>query len=93
MAEDRPGEGKPVSTEEAKINLDRGFRRAEHTGPVANPTEWEASRRLARGNFSGNTPTKNEINLSIKDNPSDWKIYKDLGWSDQQIYDTLSGKH
>jgi len=68
MSEDRPGEGRIFSTEETKANLGRGFRRAEHTGENPNPTEWQASKNLAKDLGEGG-PTEIEIEMAFEDNP------------------------
>ena len=96
MSEDRPGEGgKNFSKAEAKNNMGRSFRRvsSRHEGQSSNETEWKASRNLAKGGIGDEGPSKTELEMSKEDNPSAWKVYKDSGMSDQEIYDILSRNH
>ncbi|QQG47440.1 MAG: hypothetical protein HY044_04950 [Candidatus Woesebacteria bacterium] len=83
----RPGQGRIVSNTEAKLNMGRSFQRARHEGLKSNPTEWEASKRLAN-----KPPTDNERKILFDENPSDVKTYKASGLSDEEIYNILKNR-
>lgn len=85
----RPGEGRIVSVQEAKGNMNRSFVRAEHQGPTARKTEWEAGNRLGKGVG----PTQTEMDMVFEDNPRDVKIFRGQGMNDRQIYDALKNRH
>lgn len=94
MSEDRPGEGRIVSSTDAKEGLGRtSFQRVakDHVGERSNPTEWIASRRLENG-MKSSDPTKSEKDIVFSENPKDVSTYRAAGMSDEQIYELLKDR-
>ncbi len=89
----RGGEGRIVSSTEAKLSMGRSFQRVapDHIGERSMPTEWEASKRLERGRPQQG-PTKMEMEIVFKENPSDVRTYKAAGMADTEIYDLLKNR-
>lgn len=84
----RPGSGPITSPASAKEFFGRAsFQRAGvHQGERSNPTEYAVNKRIG----VGRAPTKLEMNLVFEDNASDYKIFKNQGMSDQQIFEILN---
>ena len=90
MSEDRAGEGKVTSPAAAKEGLGRGFLRPkrEHEGQRSAPTEYIASKRLAKDK----PPTPLEKLLVFGSNRSEVRVLKAAGISDDQIYEQLKDR-
>ena len=89
--ERRPGAGRTVSPADAKGNLGRTlFRRVGHQGKLLSDTEHKASERLAKSRDEGEEfVMTGDRRLLFKENESQVRIYRGLGWSDQEIFEVL----
>ncbi len=91
MSEDRPGEGRVVSSTEAKDLIGRGFIRAKHLGNRSDPTEFLAGQRLEKG-LPRTRPTQGEMDDVFARNQSDVEIFRAEKMSDEEIYEIIKDR-
>lgn len=69
------------------LNGRGSVRSARHEGGKSDSTSYQAGKNIGRGK----KPTKTEIDMVFKDNPSAVRVYEGQGFSRQKIYNILKG--